>query len=52
MDSTINRFKRIFLEEVRIVGFRPYLNFNREKNQPPMTMVIAMGVGFNTDSWT
>ena len=52
MDSTINTFKRIFLEEARIAGVRPDLTSNREKNQPPMTMVTSMGVRFNTDSWT
>ena len=40
------------MEEARIAGFRPDLTSNGEKNQPPMTIVTAIGVGFNTESWT
>ena len=45
MDSTINSFKMIFLEEARIAGVRPDLTSNREKNQPPMTIVTDIGCG-------
>ena len=51
-DDPVNLFHGIFLQEASKVGFRPDMSSNKEKNQAPETTVIALGVWYDTVSWT
>ena len=51
-EDPVHNFHRMFLKEATQVGFRPDVSANKEKNQAPETTVIALGVFYDTESWT
>ena len=51
----MHNFHQMFLKEASQVGFKPDVSANKEKNQAPDradTTVIALGVFYDTESWT
>ena len=51
-EASVDAFFRNYKEEASRVGFRLDSSGNRDKVQPPDTVCTALGVEFNTRTWT
>ena len=49
---SVDAFFRNYKDEANKVGFRLDSSGNRDKVQPPNTVCTALGVEFNTETWT
>ena len=52
IDSPVWKFHQTFVDEAKILGIRLDSSGNDDKQQEPKTTVVALGVQFNTKSWT